>query len=86
MSFLEAASHGVVSIAGRSGGVPEAVAEGQSGLLVPPEDCAEFAGAAAALLADPQRRARMSGTARLWAAAHRWERAAECLTALAAGS
>ncbi len=82
ISFLEAASHGVPSIAGRSGGVPEAVEDGQSGLLIPPDDPEAFAAAAGRLLAEPAERARMSAAARRWAEAHSWERAARCLRAL----
>jgi len=82
ISLLEAASHGVPSIAGRSGGIPEAVAEGESGLLVPPRDPLAFAAAAARLLADSPERGRMAQAARRWAAAHPWERAAGCLRSL----
>ncbi len=84
LSFLEAASHGVPCIAGRSGGVPEAVLEGESGLLIPPESPADFAAAVERLLSDPLERARMSKAARSWAAAHTWERAGACLRALVA--
>ena len=86
LSLLEAASHGLPCIAGRSGGVPEAVEEGQSGLLIPPEDPEAFVRAAARLLADPVERSRMSGAARRWAAAHPWERSAACLRSLLEGA
>ena len=82
LSFLEAASHGLPCIAGKSGGVPEAVEDGQSGLLIPPEDPEAFVRAAAGLLADPDERSRMSRAARRWAAAHPWERSAACLRSL----
>jgi phosphatidylinositol alpha-1,6-mannosyltransferase len=82
LSFLEAASHGVPSIAGRSGGVPEAVEDGQSGLLVPPEDAGAFAAAAERILSDPGERRRMSAAARRWAASHSWERSARFLLSL----
>ncbi len=85
ISFLEAASHGLPCIAGRSGGVPEAVLDGETGLLVEPEDGAAFGAAAARLLADPRERQRMGESARRWAAAHTWEPAADCLRSLAAG-
>ncbi len=83
LSFLEAASHGLPSIAGRSGGTPEAVEDGQSGLLVPPEDTGSFIAAASRLLRDPRERARMSEAARRWASAHSWRRAAAFLLSLA---
>lgn len=79
LSFLEAASHGLPAIGGRSGGVPEAVQEELTGLLVPPLDEAAFAAAADRLLADPHERARMAEAARLWALSHAWERSAAVL-------
>ena len=85
LTFLEAASHGIVSIGGRSGGVPEAIAEGESGLLVPPEDAAAFTAMAARLLEDRGERRRLSEGARRWAAAHSWEASARCLRSLTNG-
>ena len=51
--FLEAAACGVPSIAGRSGGVPDAVVDGETGWLVDPEDPRAIAAAMRACLADP---------------------------------
>jgi phosphatidyl-myo-inositol dimannoside synthase len=85
LTFLEAASHGVASIAGRSGGVPEAVADGESGLLVPPDDPDAFAAETARLLSDPRELARLSEGARRWAASHTWEASARCLRSLTHG-
>lgn len=62
--FLEAAACGVPQIAGRSGGSWEAVAHGESGLVVDPTDVVEVAGALGGLLADPARRATMGHAAR----------------------
>ena len=63
--FLEAAACGVPQLAGRSGGAPEAVADGETGVVVDhPEDPREVAGALARLLADPGLRARMGMEAR----------------------
>lgn len=50
--FLEAALHGKPAIGGRSGGIPEAVIDGQTGLLVNPEDVDDIARAAIKLLTD----------------------------------
>jgi len=86
LSFLEAASHGLPCIAGRSGGVPEAVEEGQSGVLISPEDSEAFVRAATRLLADPAERSRMSREALRWAASHPWERSAACLRSLLGGA
>lgn len=61
--FLEAAASGVPQIAGRSGGAHEAVADGETGIIVDePGDHRAVAAAIEALLDDPQRRADM-GTA-----------------------
>jgi phosphatidylinositol alpha-1,6-mannosyltransferase len=63
--FLEAAAAGVPQIAGASGGAPEAVLHGVTGLVVDhPEDPGEVAEAVRALLADPTRRRRMGRAAR----------------------
>ena len=51
--FLEAAAHGLAVAAYRSGGVPEAVADGTTGLLAPEGDVPALARALCALLDDP---------------------------------
>lgn len=50
--FLEAAREGRPVVAGRSGGVPDAVADGQNGFLVNPEDPREIADRLRKLLTD----------------------------------
>jgi phosphatidylinositol alpha-1,6-mannosyltransferase len=50
--FLEAGACGRPVLGGRSGGVADAVAEGESGLLVDPGDVEEVAGALSRLLTD----------------------------------
>lgn len=50
--LLEASAAGLPVVAGRSGGIPDAVAEGESGVLVNPLDVAEAAAAVSRLLAD----------------------------------
>jgi phosphatidyl-myo-inositol dimannoside synthase len=63
--FLEAAACAVAQVAGASGGVPDAVADGTSGLLVAqPRDPVAVAATLAALLDDPGRRAAMGEAAR----------------------
>ncbi len=57
--FLEAASAGKPSIGGRSGGVPEAVADGETGLLVSGTDVPELAAAIERLAGDHTVRERM---------------------------
>jgi phosphatidylinositol alpha-1,6-mannosyltransferase len=82
LAFLEAAAHGLPCVGGRSGGVPEAVQDGVTGILVPPQDHDRVVAAVARLLEDSQLRTRMSLAARLWAAAHTWDRSAHALRAL----
>lgn len=56
--FLEAMASGLPVVAARSGGVPEFVDE-RTGVLAPPDDVPAIAEAVAALLDDPERRARL---------------------------
>jgi len=56
VSLLQAASAGVPIVASRAGGIPEAVREGENGLLVPPGDVAALRAAIGTLLDDPERR------------------------------
>ncbi|NTV29134.1 MAG: glycosyltransferase family 4 protein [Candidatus Omnitrophica bacterium] len=59
MVFLEAGACGKPVVAGDSGGVRDAVAEGESGLLVDPEDPSAVAGAVSRLLSDSALAARL---------------------------
>ena len=63
--FLEAAAFGVPQVAGNSGGAPEAVLDGVTGLVVEdPSDPGAVAEAIRTLLADPALRRRMGRAAR----------------------
>jgi phosphatidyl-myo-inositol dimannoside synthase len=63
--FVEAAACGVAQVAGDSGGAAEAVADGETGLVVrDPDDHAAAAEAIHELLADPARRAEMGRASR----------------------
>jgi phosphatidylinositol alpha-1,6-mannosyltransferase len=63
--FVEAAAAGVPQVAGASGGAAEAVADGETGVVVrTPGDPAAVAGALAGLLDDPARRAALGAAAR----------------------
>lgn len=63
--FLEAAACGVPQVAGDSGGAPEAVVSGETGLVVGrPKDRAEVAAALGVLLDDPALRTSMGEAAR----------------------
>ncbi len=57
--FLEAAASGLVSLATRTGGIPEAVEDGVGGLLVPPADRGALTEAWARLASDPELRRRL---------------------------
>ncbi len=52
LSFLEANACGIPVIGARTGGIPEAIADGVSGLIVPPADPAALAEAMKRLLTD----------------------------------
>jgi phosphatidylinositol alpha-1,6-mannosyltransferase len=63
--FLEAAAAGVPQIAGASGGAAEAVADGQTGLVVRrPTDVGAVARAITRLLSDPELREQMGSSSR----------------------
>jgi glycosyltransferase involved in cell wall biosynthesis len=63
-ALLDAMAHGSAIVATTVGGVPEAIKDGQSGLLVPPSAPDRLADALTALLADPALRARLGEAAR----------------------
>lgn len=75
--FLEAAASGVPVIGGASGGVPEALEDGVTGLLVSGTSAEELTGVITALIDDPERRALMGRAGRRRAVeAFSWERGA----------
>lgn len=86
MVFLEASASGVAVIGGLSGGVPDAVADGRTGLLVDGASIEAIADAIRALLGDPALRARMGAEGRAWARTFSWEHAAARVRAIAAGA
>lgn len=85
MVFLEASASGVPVLGGRSGGVPDAVSEGETGLLVDGASVDAVADAVAALAGDPSRRAAMGEAGRAWARRFSWRRQAERVRALSLG-
>lgn len=64
LAALEAMASGVVPVVSRAGGLPEVVTDGVDGLLIDDGDAAAMGAAAADLLADEPRRARMAAAAR----------------------
>lgn len=63
-AILEAMAAGKAVIASAVGGIPEAVIDGQTGLLVPSEDAAALAQAIERLITDPELRQRMGAAGR----------------------
>ena len=64
--FLEAAACGKPVIAGRSGGVPDALIDGETGILVDPEDTAGLSAALIRLLTDPVLAASLGARGQHW--------------------
>lgn len=77
--YLEAAAHGLPVVAHDVGGVSEAVLDGRTGLLVPPERPAQLAAAFEKLIHDPDLRARLGEAGRQWAKRNCWKRSADAL-------
>ena len=71
MALLEAQAFGCPVLAGRHGGVASAVSPGRSAVLTPPGDVEAFARELDALLAAPERLARLSDAAERFVAAER---------------
>jgi phosphatidyl-myo-inositol dimannoside synthase len=84
--YLEASSTGVPVVAGRSGGAPETVQDGVTGLVVNGWNVDEIATAVGEILADPDRGAQMGAEGRRWAVDNwQWSTQADRLGALLKG-
>ena len=64
--YLEASACGLPVIAGSSGGAPDAVVEGVTGVVVDGTNTRQIAQAAISLLSDPAKAAAMGGAGRTW--------------------
>jgi len=83
--YLEAAAHGCPAVAGRDGGGAEAVADGETGLVVDADEPGALVAALGRLLADPELRRRMGEAARRRVAERfTWEHAARNLAGVLA--
>lgn len=76
-SVLDAQALGLPLAACRAGGIPEIVADRETGLLVPPQDPPALAAALLELARDPQLRARLGENAKRAASAHDVSRTVE---------
>jgi 2-deoxystreptamine N-acetyl-D-glucosaminyltransferase/2-deoxystreptamine glucosyltransferase len=74
--LVEGMRAGLPIVGSATGGIPEVVRDGETGVLCPPGDAAAFAAAIDGLLADPARRAAMGAAGRERARAYSWERLA----------
>ena len=85
--FLEAAAAGLPVVAGRSGGSPDAVRDGETGVLVDGRDVGATVGALCDLLTDRERAVAMGTAGRAWVEeCWRWDVLAERLRGLLSGS
>jgi glycosyltransferase involved in cell wall biosynthesis len=80
--YLEAGAHGLPVVAHAIGGVPEAVGDGETGLLVAPGDDAALTATFARLLADAELRRRLGEAGRIRAARRTWRDSAQSLLGL----
>ena len=80
ISLVEASASGLAVVGGRSGGVPDAVREGETGILVDPDDPEAVAAGVNELLANPERRQQMGVAGRRAVETYyNWDRVAKDL-------
>ena len=70
IALLEACATGLAVVATRVGGNPEIVVDGQTGLLIPPDDNGALSEALARMLADTALRRRLGNAAAQWVRAN----------------
>ena len=77
--YLEASAHGLPVVAHAVGGVPEAVVDGVTGILVPPVNLPSLTAAFQRLVTDADLRRELGSNGQEWARRNRWERSADVL-------
>ncbi|HEV2994069.1 MAG TPA: glycosyltransferase family 4 protein, partial [Acidimicrobiia bacterium] len=82
LTVLEAQASGVAVIGTRAGGIPDFVADGDNGLLVPSGDVEALTKALERLLTDPELRGRLARRGRVTAQAHGVAPRADAIAAL----
>jgi len=83
ISLVEASASGVAVVGGRSGGVPDAVRDGETGILVDPDDPAAVAAGINELLGNPERRKQLGTAGRKAVESYyNWDRVARDLIAI----
>lgn len=81
--YLEASATGVPVVAGRSGGAPETVRDGETGVVVDGWDVGAISASVSDLLADRDRAATMGAAGRAWVVQNwQWHTQAERLSAM----
>jgi len=70
IALLEACATGLAVVASRVGGNPEIIQDGQTGLLIPPDDNPSLHGALDRLLGEPELRQQLGSAAREWVREH----------------
>jgi phosphatidyl-myo-inositol dimannoside synthase len=85
--YLEAAACGIPVVGARTGGIPDAIAEGETGLLVDPQFPKQLEDALLELLGNPQRAQSMGQKGRIRAESHfTWDQTAKTVLALLPGA
>jgi len=79
--YLEASAHGLPIIAHKTGGVEDAVIDGQTGFLANPNNRNELKQKLETLITDSVLRQKMSNNGKAWAQQHSWEFVAQNLYA-----
>ena len=83
IAIVEASGCGLAVVGGRSGGVPDAVRDGETGILVDPDDPAAVAQGITRLLGDPELRRRMGAAGRRAVETYyNWDRVARDLRSI----